>query len=376
MTSILQLLPALNSGGVERGTLEMAQSLVENGYKSYVVSAGGVFVHALEEKGSTHIRIPSLEYKDPISLLQSAWKLKKVIEACQPSLIHVRSRHPGWILWLVEHVLRIRRHYKVVTTFHGYYSHRSALKRFYNSIMLRAEKVIAASQFIKAHLLEVYQCDSHRIALIPRGVDLSYFNPDNISQDSIASLKRNLGIKEKSPVLLLPSRMTSWKGHLVFLEALSRLKDYPWTAILCGRFDPHSAYFQKVSQKIKEWGLSDRVLILQNREDMPLMYAMTDWVVSCSTKGEAFGRVIAEAQAMGKYVIATDVGGSKETVVPNETGVLIPPSDPQFLKNVLEQALQGKITQNPYVSRSHIQNHFSLEFMCESTIKVYESLIK
>lgn len=370
---ILQIVPELISGGVERGTIDIAKAISDAGYVSLVASSGGLMVPQLQAVGARHITLP-LASKNPFQIYFNAKRIERLIQRYQVDIVHARSRAPAWSAYLASK--RCGCHF--MTTWHGTHSFKSDLKKRYNSIMGRGEKVIAVSEFIKSHILRHYAVEESRITVVHRGVDLDVFNPDKISQERITRLANRYDITHDQPVILLPARMTEWKGHLFLLEALAHVKDLPFVCVFAGKSDVHQTYIEAINKRIEALGLHGRVRIVNQISDMPALYALSTIVVSASMRPEAFGRVATEGQSMKKLVIATNHGGSKETVIDGKTGWLIEPGNVEQLGASLQHALQLDASahhQMGEAARKHIELHFSLEGMCKQTIKLYDSLL-
>lgn len=370
--NILQVLPELNSGGVERGTVDIAKAILDEGFKSYVCSSGGVMVKELEKLGVTHIEYP-LHSKNPITMLINVIRLVSIIKQHKIDIIHARSRAPAWCCWLASALTKCH----FVTTFHGTYNIGHALKLFYNSVMTKGEKVIAVSNFIKKHIVIRYHCHKDKIVVINRGVDFSYFNKDKLTKARIAKMKASIDCELKGTVLLIPARFTRWKGQLYVMDALKYLKG-DFTCLMVGTQPAkHHEYYKELEKRIREYKLTDKVFLRSVVKDMPALYSLSDVVISPSIEPEAFGRTITEAQAMEKLVVATNLGAPMETISNGKTGFLVSHTDPTELVVTLEKIMKmdlpkrNKITQAAYQSA---KTSYSLEHMCEETIKVYRSL--
>lgn len=367
------MLPSLQSGGVERGTIEIAAALHKAGFTALVASSGGPMTVQLRHTGATHFTLP-LDSKNPWIILKNSRELAKLIKTQQVDIIHARSRAPAWSAWLAAKMTGC----KLVTTFHGIYNFKGRAKHYYNSIMTRGEKVVAISNFTANHIRTHYSCTEPTLTVIPRGADMEYFNPKNVSRHRILQAAKTLAIPEDKPLILLPGRLTRWKGHFFLLEALHALEKGSFACIFVGDDKGHGEYRNTLEARIKEYGLQDTVFIKGNISDMPAAYQLADIIVSASLEPEAFGRVAIEAQAMGKLLVATNIGGSCETVLPGKTGWLVTPNDTKALTQALQQALALNARERKEISlsaREHIQNNFSLELMCSKTLAVYRELL-
>lgn len=369
---VLQLLPALGDGGVERSAVEMAGHLGTLGLPNWIASAGGPLVAAAEAAGARHVTLP-VGKKSPFSAISAARAVARLVDAEGIDIIHARSRVPAWVGLLACRLAR--RPVRFVTTFHGVYSHGNALKRFYNSAMLRAPLVIANSGFIRDHIVTVYGFPQARVVVAPRGVEPELFDPAAIPAETRAALRSELGAAAGGPLVVMVGRITRWKGHAVLLEAAARL-DRPGLrlAFVGGGSD---ALVAELQRDIARLGLDGRVTFTGSRRDIPAILAAADLAVSASTDPEAFGRAAIEAQAMGTPVIATDHGGSRETVLPGRTGWLVPPGDAAALADALEEALAdpARLKAMGTNGRAHVLTNFTTRQMLEKEFSAYERLM-
>jgi glycosyltransferase involved in cell wall biosynthesis len=371
---VLQVLPALHVGGVERSAVDVATALARAGWVALVASSGGPMVRELERAGARHFTVP-IDSKNPLVMRRNVERLAGLVREHGVHIVHARSRAPAWSARAAAR--RTGTHF--VTTFHGTYSYGNILKRRYNAIMLQGERVIANSAFIAGHIREVYGLDGARLVTIPRGVDVHRFDPGRVSAERMVQLSQQWRLPDGLPVVLLPGRLTRWKGQMVLIEALARLRRDDMVALLLGEDQGRSGYRQELLDLIQRHRLESVVRLVDNCRDMPAAYMLADVVVSASTDPEAFGRVAAEAQAMGRPVIATDHGGARETVLPGETGWLVPPGDAGALAGALEQALQldaGIREAVALAARAHVLEKFTVERMCDATLGVYAELLQ
>ena len=372
--TILQVVPALVSGGVERGTLEIAKKLVEAGFCSIVISAGGSLVTALEESGSKHIKL-NVASKNPLTIWLNSKKITKIIQEEKIDIIHARSRAPAWSCFIAAKATGI----KLITTFHGIYNFRTKIKKFYNGIMTEGNKVIAVSQFVKDHIIKNYKIDKSKIVLIHRGVDHREFTIEKINSEILLKYKTKYNVPANTPVILLPARMTEWKGHTVLVKALEKIKHLNFYCIMAGDLAKHPAYVTRIKNLINECKIQNRVQLFGNEPSMIKLYGISDIVLSASIEPEAFGRTIIEAQSMEKLVIATNIGGAAETIENEKTGFHVEPANSQQLADKIEYCLSILGTDNAKkiqsaARKSTIEN-FSLDAMLEKEMSVYE-LIK
>ncbi len=337
--TVLQVTPELNAGGVERTTVEMAEAISRAGGLALVASAGGRLEPDLEAAGGELIRLP-VNSKNPITLIQNALRMKRIVETRGVQIIHARSRAPAWSALLAAKLSGAR----FVTTFHGIYNARSPLKRFYNSVMARGGLVIANSEYTREHILEHYNVDPERLIAIPRGVDLALFDPDRIKTEDVAALRTQWGLTPDDPrvVIIAPARLTRWKGQLELLAALAiveRRKPGAVKLVIAGDAQGRLAYVNEMKAAIEKNRLRDVVVIAGHLRQMPEALAASDFAVFPVIEPEAFGRGAVEAQAMGVPVIATNLGGYTETVVEGETGFLVPPGVVNALAGAIERMI-------------------------------------
>jgi glycosyltransferase involved in cell wall biosynthesis len=285
------VLPRLVTGGVERGTIEVAQALIAAGWKAVVASAGGPMVRELERAGAVHVELP-LASKNPLVMRRNIERLMELIRREQVDIVHARSRAPAWSALAATR--RTGRHF--VTTFHNAYDTSSWVKQRYNSVMAEGERVIAISRFVAEHAAEVYHVPPERLRLIERGVDFTRFDPERVSAERVIQLAREWRLPDGLPVVMLPGRLTRWKGQLVLIEAMARLGRRNLRCVLVGAGE--GRYPRQLEETTKARGLSDIVHVVADCRDMPAAYMLSDVVVSASTRPEGFWRVIAEAQAM------------------------------------------------------------------------------
>ncbi len=371
--TVLQVLPKLESGGVERGTCDVAAALARAGWRAIVASAGGPMTRELERAGAHHLTLP-LESKNPLVMRRNAARLASLIKAHEVDIVHARSRAPAWSARAAAR----RTGRRFVTTFHGTYGHATPIKRRYNRIMTGGDKVIAISEFIAGHVRETYGVDDERLVVIPRGVDTARFDPATVSAERMIQLARAWRLPDDMPVVMLPGRLTHWKGQGVLIDALAELGRLDLRCLLVGSSNGRRRYRREIEQRIHKRGLETVVAIIEDCTDMAAAYMLADVVVSASTEPEAFGRVAVEAQAMGRPVIASDHGGARETVLPGETGWLVPPGDASALAKTLKTALalDSETREAVAVSaREHVGAHFTAERMCAETLAVYEALL-
>ena len=368
--TILQVLPSLVTGGVERGTAEIGEALVRAGVTSLVASAGGPMVDKLRHAGSTHITM-QLTAKSPQAIWANATALETLIRDRGITLVHARSRAPAWSAWLACR----RTGVPFVTTYHGTYNEGLPFKRFYNSVMARGRIVIAASRFIADLVIARHGVDPARIRVIPRGVDPSVFDPASISEARVASLAAEWRLPTGTRIVALPGRLTSWKGHAVLLQAIARLNRSDVICVLIGSDQGRHAYTRHLRQQAAKLGIAGQLRLVGQCDDMPAALVLSDVVVHASTKPEAFGRVVIEAQAMARLVIATNLGGPVETVRHDQTGWLVPPNDPDTLAAAIRTALDLDPARRMAIGQLARASVPTVRAMQDATLEVYGTVL-
>ncbi|MDF1794353.1 MAG: glycosyltransferase family 4 protein [Thalassobaculaceae bacterium] len=371
--TILQLLPALGSGGVERGTVDMARAIVQAGWRALVVSRGGPMVHELERVGGTHITLP-IHSKNPLHWRATFDALVDVIHRERVDLVHARSRIPAW------HGIKAAARNRVpfVTTFHQRPTAATAVKRAYNSVMVRGERVIAISHYIAERLLADYGMDADRLRVIPRGVDLEMFDPDRVPAERMIRLINKWRLPDGVPVVMMPGRITAWKGHKLLIDALSKLERGSFHCLMVGDDTARPEAKRRLEAYAHATGVGAFVHFVGRTDDMPAAYKLADVVVSASLDPEPFGRVMIEAQSMGRPIVATDHGGARETVLEDETGWLVTPGDAGALAAGLKTALSLDEDARARLSAkaiAHVRAHFSRYQMCARTLSVYTEIL-
>ena len=370
--TVVQLLPGLEEGGVERGTLEMGSFLSQKGHRSMVISAGGRMVRQLKAEGSIHIKWRIGE-KSPVCLTY-LFPLRQLLKNEKVDILHLRSRLPAWIGYLAWKSLPADLRPCLVTTFHGFYSVNS-----YSAIMTKGQKIIAISKAIKSHIKEQYGMADNRIVVIYRGVDEKVFSPAKITVDRMNYLCKDWGIMNNdAPLILLPARITRLKGHDVFIKSLARIQHLNWYAICAGDTAENPKYVEELKNMVSGSGLEKKIAFVGHCNDMAAALMLSDVVVSATSETpEAFGRVAIEAQAMGKPVIASAHGGSLETVLPGKTGWLVNPNDTADMAEALNQALSDPSMRKAYGQNGQrfVKENFTVEKMCRETLNVYCELM-
>lgn len=368
---ILQVLPSLISGGVERGTVEVTRALTKAGWKALIASSGGPMTPNVLHAGGEHIKLP-LASKNPFRMWLNMLALEKIIKQRGVNIVHARSRAPAWSAYYAAKRCGV----PFMTTFHGVYGLENTFKRKYNEIMLRGERVIAVSDFIRQHLKKNYSVPDKVIRVIHRGVDMNAFTPEKVHPTRISEIAQKWQL-EALPVILFPGRIARWKGHEFFIEALAKLPHRRFIALMVGDDIGHEAYRESLEKKILSLKLGGHARFVGNTTFMAEAYTLAHVVVATSIEPEAFGRVVLEAQAMARPVIATNHGGACETVVDGRTGWLVPPGDVAALAATIDKVL--KFSPEAYQAMGAAgqaqARRFTIDMMCEKTMGVYMELL-
>jgi glycosyltransferase involved in cell wall biosynthesis len=379
--TILQIVPKLEAGGVERTTLEVAEALAAAGARALVAANGGRWVSELQALGGEFIEFPA-DTKNPALMASATLRLRNLIRREGVDIVHARSRAPAWVAWLATRQTRT----PFLTTFHSAYSSDSAIKSRYNSIMARGDVVIANSAFTASHILERYPEAASRLSTIPRGVDLRAFTPDGVTCARVRALREAWGAAPDQRIILLPARLTRRKGHLVLIDAARRLREQTRDCLFVLAGDGGSlAYEKEIDKAAASAGLADRVRRVGYCDDMPAAYVAAAAVVVPSQEPEAFGRVSVEAQAMGALTLVADHGAARETVraapdcAANErTGWRVKPDSVQAWADTLMEALTlGAAARDAQATRArqYVRQTYSIERMCARTLNLYERIL-
>ena len=375
LATVLQVLPALGgTGGVERGTVEIAQAVVESGGRALVASAGGLLEHDLKRVGAEHFTLP-VDSKNPFVMWANVARLSELIQKQNVDVVHVRSRAPAWSAFFAAR--RTARPF--VTTFHGTYNEGGWLKRRYNSIMTRGARVIAISGFIAGLVRQRYGVPASVIRVIHRGVELERFDPAQISAERVVALATQWRLDDGLPVVMLPGLLSRWKGQTVFIEAIAKLNRTNLRCVLVGDDQGRTGYRSELEGLIEKYDLSEVVRFVDHCNDMPAAFMLADLVVSASTDPEAFGRIVPEAQAMGRPVIVSNHGGARETVIEGETGWLTEPGDAGALADAITRVLDlSEAARNQMAKRAiaNVRENFSRQSMCTKTLEVYNDVLR
>ena len=376
---VLQVIPKLGYGGAEIGCYDLAHYLYENDCSSYIVTSGGTLTKYINRKKVKLIRLP-VQSKNPILILLNAIILTIIILILNINIVHARSRAPAWSCLIATKITGR----KFVTTFHGTYNFKSNIKKFYNSVMLRSNLIIAGSNFIFSHINENYSKylkSEKKFLVIFRGINTDYYDPKKIKEKDEIQLISKWKIDKEKKVILLPARLTAWKGHEIFLEALNKLKinepQKKFIAVILGSDQGRKIYKKRLIRLVEQYRLINDVIFIDNFELMPIAYKISDIVISSSIEPEAFGRVAVEAQAMEKPIIASNIGGSNETIIDEKTGFLYPVGNSDLLSQKLSHIfdLNDETLKSMGIEgRKNVIKKFNVEKMCFSTYSEYKKL--
>ena len=381
---VLQIIPALNSGGAERTAVDIAEALIEEGARALVASEGGRLVGELQKKGGIFIPFPAAT-KSPLTIWKNVARLEALCQSNHVDVIHARSRSPAWSALIAARRLNV----PFVTTVHGNHKSGSFLKRFYNSVMARGDAVIANSERTVQWISQHYPWASSKVVAISRGTDLRRFSLEAVDQTRRDQKRAQWGIPSGTRIILMAARITPLKGHFVALEAFAdvmKRQTEPVALVFVGDDKGREAFAAGLDRKIIEWGLARQVHRIGHCEDMPAAYAISDLVIMPSIEPEGFGRVSVEAQAMGKPVIASDLGAAPGTIIPrleaglsHFSGWIVPAGDASQLADAIIESLSLTDEERKALSeraRHHVEAKFSLSGMTKATLNVYRSVLK
>jgi len=377
---VLQVIPKLGYGGAETGCYDIAHYLHENGCKSFIVTSGGELLKFVDKKKVKIIRLP-VHSKNPLLIFINFIALIGIILFNNISIVHARSRAPAWSCLLASKITGR----KFVTTFHGTYNFNSRFKKYYNSVMVRSDLIIAGSNFIFSHIKENYKkfIDGNRkLLVIFRGINVDYFEPSTKLESDEKKLLKNWGIEKDKKIILLPGRLTSWKGQEVFIDAINlvniELGYEAFYAVILGSNQGRDLYKKKLIRLCEQYRMIKQIRFIDHCKDMALAYKVSDIIVSASTEPEAFGRVAVEAQSMEKPIIASNIGGSNETIVDEKTGFLFESGNPKSLSQKILKTIsmdEMSLKSIGIEGRKNIIQKFNVEKMCFSTYSEYKRIL-
>ena len=379
---VLQVIPELGYGGSETGCYDLAHFLPEQGCKSFIVTSGGVLLKFIKKEKVKVFKLP-VQSKNPILILFNAIIISLIILIYNINIVHARSRAPAWSC-LIATKITLR---KFVTTFHGTYNYTNRFKKFYNSVMVRSHLTIAGSNFIFYHIKENYGDfflnKKRKLLVIFRGINTSYFNSQKISLSKIEKFSKKNNIDRNKFIILLPGRLTFWKGQKIFIEALKLLSEQnnkqPFEGIIIGDDQGRSVYKKQLIALVERYRLVKTIKFIDRCDEMPVVYKIANLVCSCSSEPEAFGRVSVEAQSMGIPIVASDIGGSIETIVKDKTGFLFKSGDSNALTNTIIMVMQkdyNSLKSIGFEGRKNILKKFDVDKMCHTTFTEYKKLIE
>ena len=377
---VLQVIPKLGYGGAETGCYDLAHYLPENNCSSYIVTSGGELLKFIDRKKVKVIKLP-VHSKNPFLMLFNSIALIFIILLNNISIVHARSRAPAWSCLFATKITRR----KFVTTFHGTYNFKNSIKKFYNSVMVRSDLIIAGSNFIFSHINQNYPkyLDlKKRFLVIFRGINVDYFDSSTTLDSEESRLISDWEVDKNKKIILMPGRLTAWKGQETFIEALNLVNKElgydSFNAVILGRDQGRDIYTKKIKRLAEQYRLTSQLKFIEHCKNMPLAYKISDIVVSASVEPEAFGRVAVEAQSMEKPIIASDIGGSNETISDNVTGFLFQSGNAEALSKKIVEALQldeSRLKSIGIEGRKNIIKKFNVEKMCFSTYSEYKKLL-
>lgn len=371
---VMQIIPSLGAGGAEQGCIDVAAELVKSGAKSIVVAHGGHRIPEILRRGSIHIDMP-VHSKNPFVMWRNIARLRKIIKEHDVDIVHARSRAPAWSAWKSVEGTKAR----FMTTCHAPFNISGDVKKFYNSSIARGERVIAISNYVREYLLKNYEIEDRNIRVIHRGVAIEKFHPNAVAPTHLIKLTQEWRVPDGCTIIMMPGRLTRWKGHHILVDAMAKLKRDDVFCVMIGDDQGRTEYRAEVENAIRDKGLEGRVRIIGHCSDMPAAYMLANVVVSASTDPEGFGRVPIEAQAMGRPIIATNHGGAMETILPGYTGWLVPPGDADALAAAIEEALSMDSEQRSFMATHammHVAEHFTRGRMVDETMNVYAELLQ
>lgn len=376
---ILQIIPNMEIGGAEKTVIEIASFLKQREFSSLVLTSGGKLINNLYANNIEVIILP-IDNKNPFLIFKNIFIFMKIFREKKINLVHVRSRAPAWSAIFAAKKTGV----PVLTTWHGHVKNTSIFKKFYNSIMLKGDAVIANSSYTAKKISEIYKINLNKIDVISRGVNVKTYEKSQFSNKEIKKIKKLWNVSDDKKIILLPARLTKWKGHLVAIEAINLLKKENFFDqiyfIFAGEKKGAEKYLKKLVNAIEKNKIQKNVKIVERIENMPLAYQAADIILAPSIEPEPFGRIPIEAQAAGKIIIASDHGAVKDTIIDgdNFTGFKVKPNEPVSLSDAIKKSILisdeelVKIQQRGFLN---IKNNFSLETMCKKTLKVYERLL-
>ena len=377
---VLQVIPTLGYGGAETGCFDLAHYLPENNCPSFIVTSGGELIKFIDKKKVTLIKLP-VQSKNPFLMLFNSIALVFIILFHNISVVHARSRAPAWSCLLATKITRR----KFVTTFHGTYNFNNSIKKYYNSVMVKSDLVIAGSNFIFSHINSNYLKFLNlkkKFMVIFRGINVDYFDPSTTLESEENKLAKSWGVDRNKKIILMPGRLTEWKGQEIFIEALKlvnkNLGYESFYAVILGSDQGRDIYTKKIKRLAEQYRLTKHLKFIEHCKNMPLAYKIADIIISASIEPESFGRVSVEAQSMKKPIIASNIGGSNETIINNMTGFLFESGKAESLSKKLLEVLsldESTLNSMGIEGRKNAIKKFNVEKMCFSTYSEYKKLL-
>ena len=379
---VLQVIPKLGYGGTETGCYDLAHFLPEKNCKSYIITSGGELLKFVKKGKVKIIKLP-VNSKNPILIFFNTIAIFLIILFYNINIVHARSRAPAWSCLIATKLTRR----KFVTTFHGTYNFNNRFKKFYNSVMARSNLVIAGSNFIFSHINENYGefflNNKRKLLVVFRGINTNYYNPQKVLPSKLDKFSKQFNIDRNKFIILMPGRLTYWKGQKIFIEAIKLLKEQdnipPFEAIILGDAQERNVYKKQLLVLAEQHRLGKEIKFINHCEEMPVAYRIANLVCSCSIEPEAFGRVSVEAQSMEVPIIASNIGGSKETIVKDKTGFLFESGNSNALTNTIIMAMQkdyNSLKSIGFEGRKNILKKFDVDKMCNTTFTEYKKLIE
>ncbi|MDC0167472.1 glycosyltransferase family 4 protein [Candidatus Pelagibacter sp.] len=377
---VLQVIPKLGYGGAETGCFDIAHYLPENNCESFIVTSGGELLKFVDKKKVKIFKLP-VQSKNPLLIFINSIILIGIILLNNISIVHARSRAPAWSCLLASKITGR----KFVTTFHGTYNFKTNLKKFYNSVMVRSDLIIAGSNFIFSHIKENYSMylnSKKKFLVIFRGINVDYFDSSTTLENDEKKLLKQWDIEKDKKIILLPGRLTSWKGQEVFIEAVNliniELGYEAFYTVILGSDQGRELYKKKLIRLSEQYRMSKQIRFIDHCKNMALAYKVSDIIVSASNEPEAFGRVSVEAQSMGKPIVASNIGGSNETVIDEKTGFLFETNNAKSLSKQILRVINMDETSLKMMgieARKNVTQRFNVEKMCFSTYSEYKRLL-
>jgi len=367
--AILQVLPSLMAGNLEKDAITLAAAIESNGFRSFIASTGGNLVNQLYKAGGRHFELP-LNTKNPFVISKNISELIEIIIKYDIEIIHAQSREVAWMAYFAAKKTGC----KFISTVHNAHSLDNYLKKLYNSVVTKGPRIVAVSNFVKDHLAENYKLDRSQVEVVHCGTDLNLFNYEKIEKRRIITLAEKYKIPTDRPIILVPGKIAREKGHIHIIEAIKMLPRNSVSCIIAGDDTKNKDYRKELQDLITYYDLSRRIIILNNITDIPALYALSDIVISAATKPEAFNFTSIEAQAMGRMMISTNIGSTRETLIDGKTGWLVEPNNPPAIAKAIIEVTSMDIPQRLYrasLARSHVELHFSLNTNHDKMIHIY-----